>query len=71
MKVNFQEVDSLKKGLRKIRQKNRYLLSRKEKKWLEKAVDLLDSLEDLKMDRKHSLKRSVERLFRTLLKLFV
>jgi hypothetical protein len=71
MKVNFYEVDSLKKGLKKVQRKNRCLLSRKEKKLLKKVIDFLDSLEGLKANKNYSLRKSIDLLIKTILKMFV
>lgn len=71
MKFDFDEVNSLKKGLRKIHRKNRYLLSRKDKERLEKAVIILDTLSDLNISNKSSFKKKICSFVKIILKLLV
>jgi hypothetical protein len=73
MRIHFnsKEVDDLAKGLRKIRRKNRYLLSTKDSKCLKKASQALSCSEDLERRKPHFLKKWFFNFIKFILKLFV
>jgi hypothetical protein len=69
MKINFEEVDCLIGGLKKVLKENRCLFRKKNRKRLKKAIRFLKSLEKSKK-RKPRLLRVGGRIIKFILKLF-
>ena len=68
MKINFEEVDCLEKGLRKILKKNR-CLTKKEKRCIGRASQFFEHLEKHKKRKKSFFSRLCLRIFKLFLKL--
>lgn len=69
MKINFEEVDCHRGGLKKVLKENHCLFKKKDRRRLKKTIRFLKSLEQSKKQKPHLLKKVSSAIIKFILKL--